>query len=284
MAVRGVALFVAFAFASAPYGAVAGERRSRADSNCCRWSRRALRPPARPPRRAAAGLREAVRRLSSFPFPRPPGRTRTRRPPVARCVPRRASHSISCPANSDRIEDAANARGETYSALPAAFRYRSAGAPACGCRRAGEPGLAYWRDPTLKSGDAVMTADGIVVFRGAAGGAPYGAEAFTPVDSAPLGATRRAEFGALTPAIAPDAPKTTLRRSAKRGARPARRRARSGFSRPRPAAAADRGVSSRAAKVLTRARRLGRPFVRPAGKRALAAREARSDKRGCVAA
>ena len=110
------------------------------------------------------------------------------------------------PGSSDRIEDAANARGETYSVLPAAFRYRSAGAPACGCRRAGEPGLAYWRDPTLKSGDAVMTADGLVVFRGAGGGAPYGAEAFTPVDSTPLGATRRAEFGALTPASAPDSP------------------------------------------------------------------------------
>ena len=53
--------------------------------------------------------------------------------------------------------------------------------------------------------DAVMTADGIVVFRGAAGGAPYGAEAFIPVDSAPLGATRREAFGALKPTIAPDA-------------------------------------------------------------------------------
>ena len=105
------------------------------------------------------------------------------------------------PGHSDRIEDAANARGEPYSALPAAFRYRSAAAPACGCRRAGEPGLAYWRDPTLKSGDAVMTADGVVVFRGGGGGAPYGAEAFTPVDSAPLGATRRAELGALAPAM-----------------------------------------------------------------------------------
>jgi hypothetical protein len=112
------------------------------------------------------------------------------------------------PANSDRIEDAANVRGEPYSALPAAFRYRLAAAPACGCRRAGEPGLAYWRDPTLKSGDAVMTSDGIVVFRGAAGDAPYGAEAFTPIDSAPLGATRRADFGALKPAIAPDAPES----------------------------------------------------------------------------
>ena len=126
------------------------------------------------------------------------------------------------PGNSDRIEDAANARGEPYSALPAAFRYRSAGAPACGCRRAGEPGLAYWRDPTLKSGDAVMTADGLVVFRGAGGGAPYGAEAFTPVDSAPLGATRRAEFGALTPASAPELagrPRPGDRRSAARGQR-----------------------------------------------------------------
>ena len=111
------------------------------------------------------------------------------------------------PGHSDRIEDAANGQGAPYAALPAAFRYRSANAPACGCRRAGEPGLAYWRDPTLKSGDAVMTADGIVIFHGG-GGAPYGAEAFTPVDLAPLGAAQRSEFGGLAPAPAPDAPET----------------------------------------------------------------------------
>jgi hypothetical protein len=109
------------------------------------------------------------------------------------------------PARSDRIEEAVNGRGESYSALPAAFRYRSTGAAASGCRRAGEPGLAYWRDPTLKNGDAVMTVDGVVVFRGAVGGAPYGAEAFEPVNSAPLGAARRAELDALTPAKAADA-------------------------------------------------------------------------------
>jgi hypothetical protein len=108
------------------------------------------------------------------------------------------------PNHSDRIEDAANARGEPYSALPAAFRYRSAGGLACGCRRVGEPRLAYWRDPTLRSGDAVMTAEGVVVFRGAVGGAPYGAEAFTSVDAAAVGATLRAQLSALTPASAPE--------------------------------------------------------------------------------
>ena len=50
----------------------------------------------------------------------------------------------------------------------------------------------------------MMTADGVVVFHGAIGGAPYGVEAFTPVDSAALGATRRAELSALEPAPGPE--------------------------------------------------------------------------------
>ena len=207
MAVRGAALLVVFAFVSAPNGAAAGERKIAGGFELLPLV--APRAPAsHAPRRASSRGQSACgcATASSFPFLRRPRRMPTRRASVAALCPSAGVALYFLPANSDRIEDAANARGEPYSALPAAFRYRTAGAPTCGCRRAGEPGLAYWRDPTLKSGDAIMTADGIVVFRGAAGGAPYGAEAFTPVDSAPLGATRRAEFSALTPAIAPDAP------------------------------------------------------------------------------
>ena len=151
-------------------------------------------PTARAAARAGAapGLREAVRRLFLSPSRVRRADTRTQRAVCRALCPSAGVALYFLPGHSDRIEDAANARGEPYSALPAAFRYRSAGAPACGCRRAGEPGLAYWRDPTLKSGDAVMTADGIVVFRGAVGGAPYGAEAFTPVE---LGAARRDAAG-----------------------------------------------------------------------------------------
>ncbi len=204
MAIKGFALIVAFAFVSTSRVAAAGER-----GVAGRFELLPLVAPRAPTVRAAptpAPRPVCVRLCDGFFFP-VPASTGPNADAEAVCRALCPSAGVALyflPGNSDRIEDAANARGEPYSALPAAFRYRSAGAPACGCRRAGEPELAYWRDPTLKSGDAVMTADGIVVFRGAAGGAPYGAEAFTPVDSAPLGATRRAEFGALTPAIPPD--------------------------------------------------------------------------------
>jgi hypothetical protein len=207
VAVRGVAVIVAFAFVSAPHGAQAGERGVAGGFELLPLvAPRAPAPRAAP---APAPRPVCVRQCDGYFFPLPASAAPTTdadAEAVCRALCPSASVALYfLPGRSDRIEDAANARGEPYSALPAAFRYRSAGAPACGCRRAGEPGLAYWRDPTLKSGDAVMTADGIVVFRGAGGGAPYGAEAFTPVDSASLGATRRAELSALAAASAPDA-------------------------------------------------------------------------------
>jgi hypothetical protein len=204
VAVRAVAVLLAFALVSTPNGAAAGARRI-ADG----FELLPLVAPRAPTAHVAAPQPRpvCVRLCDGFFFPVPSSAAPNADPEgVCRALCPSAGVALyRLPATSDRIEDAANLRGEPYSALPAAFRYRSTGAPACGCRRAGEPGLAYWRDPTLKSGDAVMTADGIVVFRGAAGGAPYGAEAFIPVDSAPLGATRREAFGALKPTIAPDA-------------------------------------------------------------------------------
>ena len=214
MAGRRAAVVVAFALASTPLGAVAGERWGAGGFQLADgFQLLPLVAPRAPAARATHALPPrpvCVRQCDGyfFPLPAASGPT-TGADEEAACRALCPSGSVALyflPARSDRIEDAANARGESYSALPAALRYRSAAAPACGCRRAGEPGLAYWRDPTLKSGDAVMTADGIVVFRGAVGGAPYGAEAFAPVDSAPLGAARRAELGALTPLTAADAP------------------------------------------------------------------------------
>jgi len=204
VAVRGFALIVAFAIGAASHDATAGERGVAEGFELL-----PLVAPRAPAARAVltpAPRPVCVRLCDGFFFP-VPASTGPNADAEAVCralCPAAGVALYFLPSNSDRIEDATNAPGELYSALPAAFRYRSAGAPACGCRRGGEPGLAYWRDPTLRSGDAVMTADGIVVFRGAAGGAPYGAEAFTPVDAAPVGATRRTELGALTPAIAPE--------------------------------------------------------------------------------
>ena len=212
MAVRGGALIAALAFVSAPYVAAAGERSVAGGFELLPLvapraaAVRAAPTPAPGPRAFCVRLCDGY----FFPIPLsagPDGEADGEALCRALC-PSAGVALYVLPGRSDRIDDAANGRGETYSALAAAFRYRSAAAPLCGCRRAGEPGLAYWRDPTLKSGDAVMTVGGIVVFRGAAGGAPYGAEAFTPVDFAAVAATRRAELGELAPAIEPDAPET----------------------------------------------------------------------------
>jgi len=204
VAVRGVVLFLAFAFVSA-HNAAAGERRIASGFELMPLD--GPRAPAVHARAAPQPRPVCVRLCDGFFFPVPASAApNADTEGVCRALCPSAGVALYfLPANSDRIEDAADARGEPYSALPAAFHYRSTGAPACGCRRAGEPRLAYWQDPTLRSGDAIMTPGGIVIFRGAVGGAPYGAEAFMPVDSAPVGATNRAEFGGLKPSIAPDA-------------------------------------------------------------------------------
>ena len=204
MAVTGVARLVAFAFVLAPLGADSGERGFAGGFELLPLV--APRAPVVQTPAAPQPRRVCVRLCDGFFFPVPASTAPdadTENVCRALC-PSAGVALYTLPASSDRIEDAANGRGERYSALPAAFRYRTGNGPACGCRRVGEPGLTYWSDPTLKSGDAVMTAGGIVVFRGAVGGAPYTSEAFVPVDSAPLGATKRAEFGAMTPTTSSD--------------------------------------------------------------------------------
>jgi hypothetical protein len=72
------------------------------------------------------------------------------------------------PVGSDRIEDAVSKRGALYTALPAAFRYRTTLDNTCACRR--RPSLGYseslLNDRTLQKGDVVMTPRGFVVFQG----------------------------------------------------------------------------------------------------------------------
>jgi hypothetical protein len=71
------------------------------------------------------------------------------------------------PAGSDRIEDAVSLRGESYAALPAADRHRTAFDGACTCHRSlTRSYLAdLLRDRTLRDGDLVMTAKGFTVYR-----------------------------------------------------------------------------------------------------------------------
>jgi len=72
-------------------------------------------------------------------------------------------------AGSDRIDDAVSTRGAPYSALPAAFRYRTTLDNACTCHRSPRSAfsVASLSDPTLRKGDAIMTPKGLLVFQGA---------------------------------------------------------------------------------------------------------------------
>ncbi|MGQ3354909.1 MAG: DUF2865 domain-containing protein [Phreatobacter sp.] len=68
------------------------------------------------------------------------------------------------------IEDAVNARGQTYSALRTAFRFRQGLERTCSCQGAAANGLArlpITHDVTLRPGDVVVTETGVQVFRGA---------------------------------------------------------------------------------------------------------------------
>ena len=69
----------------------------------------------------------------------------------------------------DTIEGAVSTRGALYSALPTANRYQTTLDSTCSCHRS--PVRSYsgslLNDPTLQTGDVVMTPKGFVVFRGA---------------------------------------------------------------------------------------------------------------------
>jgi hypothetical protein len=74
---------------------------------------------------------------------------------------------------SDKIEDAVAARGgASYSKLAAALRRKEPPAEPreCSCRAATpeSPIRAIYRDPTLRRGDAIMTAHGMEIFHGGA--------------------------------------------------------------------------------------------------------------------
>jgi hypothetical protein len=88
---------------------------------------------------------------------------------------------------SDQIDTAVSSDGRPYTALPAAFHYRSAfeRSCACGARDARESASALLGDPTLRKGDMVMTTGGIRVFRGGSV-APYGSTDFLNIAQSSL--------------------------------------------------------------------------------------------------
>jgi hypothetical protein len=85
---------------------------------------------------------------------------------------RAASCNSFCPASEtsvvygSSIDEAATESGKLYSELPNAFRYRDELVPGCTCNGKDQVGLAPVRienDPTLRKGDIVAGADGLMV-------------------------------------------------------------------------------------------------------------------------
>jgi hypothetical protein len=85
---------------------------------------------------------------------------------------RAASCSSLCPASETKvvyggsIDDAATESGKPYSELPNAFRYRNEIVAGCTCNGKDQVGLAPVRiedDPTVRKGDLVVGANGLMV-------------------------------------------------------------------------------------------------------------------------
>jgi hypothetical protein len=82
------------------------------------------------------------------------------------------------------IDDATTANGKSYSDLPNAFRYRKELVAGCTCNGKDPAGLAQVKvedDPTLRKGDIVAGADGLVVANRSAGDRRGVAVNFSPL-------------------------------------------------------------------------------------------------------
>jgi hypothetical protein len=82
------------------------------------------------------------------------------------------------------VADAVGPQGRRYSALPNAFKFRSALQPGCSCSGSGKGGLAAMpvtRDFTLRRGDIVVTDQGARLFAGG-GRIPFQSAQFVTMD------------------------------------------------------------------------------------------------------
>lgn len=96
-------------------------------------------------------------------------------------------------AGTQGIDDAVTRRGQAYRSLATAYAYRTQYSQACSCN--GAPGQArnysVMSDFTLRSGDLVMSREGLKVFRGAEDQFPHRPKAFASADNAALSANER---------------------------------------------------------------------------------------------
>jgi hypothetical protein len=98
----------------------------------------------------------------------------------------------------DRIEDAVSSTGKPYTALPVAKRFETSFESTCTCHRDGvySPARELLKDPTLRKGDVVMTADGFRVYEGD-GYRPSGEKDFVALARAHVPNQERAELTAM---------------------------------------------------------------------------------------
>lgn len=104
---------------------------------------------------------------------------------------RAASCNSLCPASQieivygNDIDHAVTSAGKPYSELPNAFKYRSEVVAGCSCNGKDQAGLApvsIDKDPTLRKGDIVAGADGLMIAHPASG--KHAELNFTPVSPA----------------------------------------------------------------------------------------------------
>jgi hypothetical protein len=115
-----------------------------------------------------------VRTCDGFFFPAGPamsGQGRTAQQTSCNSMCPGAEVALYTVASQGSIEDAVGPRGQSYSALRTAFRFRQSVDRTCSCQGVATNGLArlpITHDFTLRAGDVVVTEQGVRVFRGAA--------------------------------------------------------------------------------------------------------------------
>lgn len=124
-----------------------------------------------------------VRTCDGYFFPAGPatsGEARTAQQSSCSAMCPGAEVAVYSVGNRGSIEDAVNARGQSYTALRTAFRFRQGLDRSCSCQGLATAGLArlpLTHDVTLRAGDVVVTETGVQVFRGASR-FPYRAQDF----------------------------------------------------------------------------------------------------------
>jgi hypothetical protein len=159
--------------------------------------------PRRPRTSGGGGVVYCVRTCDGRYFPLTGVSSSTHEVAVERC-------NSFCPASPTKVFtsydreagiDAARGKdGAAYSSLEHAYAYRTEISPSCTCNTASTMGVApmdVMDDPTLKAGDLVVTANGVMVFRGDKALPHREGEFTSAVDDRKLPAATRRQIEAL---------------------------------------------------------------------------------------